>query len=309
MKPNNSGIRIDDRTLNKKKLDLAAGSLPFEMLNPKRDWTPWVAQKKDKTIGDPQSKDFSTLHLETMSCTNFAGGHVLEQHIIWKLVNGLVPQVTIDWMKSMGAFLDPNNYYTLEISKRASAIMSGTTAEGNHVQAVWDSFRHDGVVFASKLPSLPDAYMTEEEYLNPTVITPLMKAEALAFLLHFDIAYEWVQGYDSTGGFSQLEQVNSQRMLYCSPLQIVIPGHSLVMLNMQDKNKYDVEDTYKPFIRTNDDTLETVQCAMRAYITMKPQPASIPTDLFSRLLAYLKEFMSAGGKIVTSKVAGHGIVN
>lgn len=306
MKPVNTGIIEDPRSIDDKMKDLVAGSLPFEMLCPKRDWTPWVSQKKDKTVGDPQSNT----KFESMACATFSGGHVLEQHIIWKLVNGLVPPVTITWLKNSGFFSDPNNYYTFEISKRFSAIVNGTTVKGNYFQAVWDSFRHDGVYPASKLPSMPNTGVyTEDEYLNPATVTPLMRAEAIAFLAHFDIQYESVQGYDSTGGFSQVEEVNSQRMLYCSPLQVGIPipcSHGIVMLSMQDKT-YTALDTYMPFIRTNDAVQVPVAYAMRAYITVKPQPAQLSPDLFSRLLNILKSitnFVGGRGKIVSIGAKG-----
>ena len=290
MENTNHGVIEDPRSVDLKMKDLVMGALPVDIRLTSGDWSPFYPKRIDGSIGEHQSNAY----FDTMSCATFSALHTIETQVIWMLVNGKVPQVTVDWMKSAGYFQDPNDFYTLEFSKRASAIMNGTTPQGNYFQAVWDSARNDGLLPASKLMSMDPNTKTIQEYLDPTVITPLMRAEALAFLVHFSIQYELVQGYDSDGSFSLIEEVNTHTALLTSPIQIGIPvpcshGEMMGSLGTLQSQQYNSLNTYIPFVHENDTSMASVAYAMKGYVTANPQPTPLSPSLFKRFLDTLRK--------------------
>lgn len=228
---------------------------------------------------------------DTSACVTYGVGHAIESHIIWLILNNKLSKYTLDFLKDSGYFTDPNDANSFRISKRYTAIMSGTTKLGNYVQKVCDTFRHLGALPEKDFPFGGNSF---EEYHDKSLITPDMKKKAIDFLNHFIVEYEWVQGYDSTGGFSTLEYALSKEALKYSPLVIGIPiqANHVILMGELELEKYFALDHYKPFLRTNDAKKIPVNFAMRISVTpIFPafKESEKQQSAFQKLLALLKK--------------------
>lgn len=104
-----------------------------------------------------------------MDCASRSPHNILETKLTYAVKGKLLSPETIDWLKDKG-YADKNGKVTL--SDRFTAILSGTTKQGNSLKAPMDSIRKNGCIPKKMLPAGKD--MTWEDYHNKADITDEM---------------------------------------------------------------------------------------------------------------------------------------
>lgn len=199
--------------------DFVTGSSPlvFSDINPKGDWRPYLPSE------ERQSKDFT---FDTMSCTTFSALSICETLINFHIEKGHIEK---DLLKD---YIDDNG--KVNFSDRFTAVMSGTTKQGNYFQNVWSSIKKDGLLPEKDLPFGGNTW---EEYHDKSKITSKMKAKALKILDLFDFGYEWVSFQPNTDLSGALKQ---------SPIHGAIPFPAYHAVELPSANY--IFDTYSPFL-------------------------------------------------------------
>ena len=134
--------------------DYVGGTLPYEVVNPSGDWTPYLPP------GEWQHPGL----LETMACVSFSGLNVLE---------------TLHYFHTG----ERRNF-----SDRFTAKMSGTTPQGNWLWKVGDSIRKDGLIEEEFWPT--EANPTWESYYATPPMEVVNKAKD--FLIPWKVQYEFI---------------------------------------------------------------------------------------------------------------------
>lgn len=270
---NYSGIIPDPRTGAEKSRDKVAGtanSLPSIARLSSPDWSPYLC------AAEPQGKIWVW---DTFACATFSAGENLEEQIIWLLVNGKVPQGIIDRMRELGFFRDPADVRTFKISKRFSAIMNGTTRQGNYFQKVADCYRNMGFIPDTMLPFGGNNW---NEYMNPALVTNQMILVARETMSYFKIFYEFVN-LNTADGISPVELENLKTLLLATPIQIAIPSPAThaQLLNAVEYQTFKILDTYEPFYITRLIDSPRIDYAMRYYvIALDALPVSLNRNLY-----------------------------
>lgn len=200
---------------------------------------------------------------DTFACTTFSAISCIEIQLNYLLANNFLSKNTTD-------FLQNNSYIgtdkKIHISRRFTAITSGTTKDGNTFPRVWDAIRRD----FGLLPEvdLPFTGKTFEEYYNPPLkITNGMYNKAKQFLSYFDVKYEWMIINTGDGMIDTLqEETTLEEAKQQAPLQIAIPNpahHATVLASDTE-----IFDTYPPYLFTFSDSYP-VQYVMRGFISEK----------------------------------------
>lgn len=222
-------------------------------------WTPY------RPINEVQFKKFS---FDTMSCASFSANNVIEYQINWMLQNGKINPELKAWLNSKG-YLENG---VLNLSDRFTAIMSGTTKQGNFFQAVWDSIRKNGVIPEREFPFGGNTF---EQYHDANLITPEMKALGLEWTTKFESFYEWIT-FDNNPDFTTDQIIACKAALKFAPLHIAIPvpgTHAITLEAIQEPN-LTVFDHYPPFVNINQLNYQ-IHYAMRGYVALKAE-AIIP---------------------------------
>jgi len=150
----------------------------FEIRLSKGDWFNYA----------PTGEKQSTVKYDTMSCATFSALNSLEMQVNWLIANNKISSDAIALLKEWGYF-DENNKFNC--SDWFTAIMSGTTPQGNDFGSVWDSIRKVGVLPQSK-GYKPSDFNSTINWLDKTKVTTEQKELALKFLEIFDVAYEFI---------------------------------------------------------------------------------------------------------------------
>jgi len=201
---------------------------------------------------------------DTMSCASFSANNVVEYQINWMLQNGKISDELKAWLNSNG-YLENG---ICNLSDRFTAIMSGTTKQGNFFQAVWDAIRNVGVIPERVFPF---GGTTWEEYHDATLITPAMKALGLEWKKRFDTEYEWIT-YDNEPTFNQGQVDLCKNALRFGPLHIAIPvpaTHAVTLETIQAPT-LTIFDQYPPYTNINQIDYP-IHYAMTGYVSLKPQ--------------------------------------
>lgn len=119
----NTGVIIE-----LKPQDFVAGTLPYEVLNPAGDWTPYL----------PSAENQASHFTDSQACVTFSCLNVIETQ--YKFFTGK----------------------EINFSDRFIAKMSGTTQQGNTVQKVLDTINQFGLVLEEEWPA--PANFTWDEY-------------------------------------------------------------------------------------------------------------------------------------------------
>jgi hypothetical protein len=197
---------------------LGASPIPHEDLMPSRDWREYLPKR------EKQSYSF-----DTFCCTTFSALNVIETQM--NFLMNKIPVSKVKELNDLGYIVDGE----INLSDRFTAIMSGTMANGNYFQAVWDSIRKDGLLPEKDLPF---GGKNQVEYLDKSKITQAMKTKAKKILDIFDFFYE--QSYFLPEGLGLGEAIKH------APLQgaIPVPGSHAVALPTPNY----IFDTYEPFL-------------------------------------------------------------
>jgi len=217
-------------------------------INPLGDW---VSSR-------PADEKQYTIDFDTFSCSTFSGTSDLETLANFHLSFGRFSEAQVKWAKDNGYIVDGK----FNFSDRFSATSNGTMPNGQYLPAVWDDFRHVGLIPEADLPMGGN---NQAEYLDKKNLTPERYAKAKAFLEmmiekdelgKYKINYEWVPV--ETG----VELANALKQ---APLHIAVtkenPGHAIVLLRM-DKEF----ETYPPFLR---DRNRTIAYALKPIVEFK----------------------------------------
>jgi len=230
--------------------DYLTGSLPTAEVNPTGDWRDYLP------ADEKQFKDFK---FDTLSCTTFSAINCIETQINFFLKN---KKFTLSQELLLNDYILDGK---VNFSDRFTAIMSGTSKQGNYFQNVWDSIRKDGLLPEKDLPFGGDTW---EEYHNPNVITEAMKTKAKKILELLSFAYEWVT-FEPDKDLSQA--------LKQAPLHGAIPFPAYHAVELPSANF--IYDTYNPFLY---ERMVKVHYTLKGIVTIKAEPVSTTYKYFSK---------------------------
>lgn len=231
--------------------DYMTGASPLVIpdVNPTGDWKPW------QPTGEKQYK-YATF--DTMSCTTFSALNDIETWVKWHRANNHFTDKQIATLNELGFNADGS----FNCADRFTAIMSGTTPNGNYFQNVLDSIRKDGLLPEAILPFGGNSW---NEYHNPALITQVMKDTAKKILDILDISYEW----------SPTNTINTD--LKKCPIQGAIPETATHAVEIIAPGFY--FDSYEPYVKP----LPVVQYAMKIIVKVKPEVVPPPTYTYFKM--------------------------
>jgi len=234
---------------------LGASPIVWEEVNPARDWREYL----------PSGEKQYNFSFDTMSCTTFSALNVIETCINFLIETKRLPTMQREALEKLGYVKNGK----MNCSDRFTAIMSGTTEQGNYFQNVLDSIRKDGL-----LPEADFRFKGKswKEYHDVSQVTQEMKDKAKKVLDILDIAYEWGEVSDK-----KLDEA-----LKSSPMQVAVtkehPGHAIML------SKVDWEfETYSPYSRERKRTIAysmRIQVKPKA-VEPKPEPVKVKYKYFS----------------------------
>lgn len=223
-----------------KPTDYMTGASPlvWPIVLPEGDWRSWK----------PSDEKQSAFTFDTMCCTTFSRLNTIETWINYFIAKGMLSADQLKQLTDLG-FMENGKF---NASDRFTAIMSGTTPQGNYFQNVSDSCNNDGLLPEKDLPFGGN---NQAEYLNKNLITPEMKIKAKKILEIFEFPYE----------FTTVDGDNLNASLKQTPLQVAIPApqasHAVELIKMDF-----IFDTYTPFLRARNDT---IAYAIKAGVVIK----------------------------------------
>lgn len=165
---------------------------------------------------------------DTMDCASRSPNNQLEIQLNWLFRNKK--------LASNAVFLIDNGYVnndgSVELSDAFTAILSGTTRQGNSLKAPLEAIRKYGCIPKSMLPL--ESWMTWDDYHKPSRITKKMLALGEEFKKRFIVNYERVSESDfakvletdliGTAGFAWPEVSNGEY-----PRTEINPNHAFLL--------------------------------------------------------------------------------
>lgn len=170
------------------------------------NWLPYLPTEENQfgNLGDK------------MNCVTHSYHNCVETYMNWMIQTKRMPETHLKFLKDNG-YLDAAG--KVNFNERISAILNGTTKNGNSLNTVAQIARNVGLFPEGLLPN--DHNLSWDEYYDKTKITPEMLAIGKKFLEYFELPSEWVL----TGANQMNETVISQlkQHLKQAPLQIAAP--------------------------------------------------------------------------------------
>jgi hypothetical protein len=204
--------------LGQRDTDWIGGAIQYEVMAPDGNWRQFLS------VGERQHSPGA----DTMSCVSFSALNAIE----------------VQHKQQTGREV---NY-----SDRFTAVMSGTTRQGNYLWKVADSIRKDGVLLEEDYPA-PVNYTWDEYHQLPSLE---LINKAKLWLNNWEINYEWVD-------------ITLENMLYHlkhAPLQVVINNNTHAVLNfLTEQDVYNYFDQYEPFIKQT----KTITWALKIVLRQK----------------------------------------
>lgn len=176
----NTGVIIGPEHV--RPTDFVAGAetgIAYDDRNPSGDWEPF------KPTDERQLRQG---FYDTLSCVTFSALNIVETQIRWLMETGKIPEAFLRQMKDLG-YIDENGHPNF--NDHFTAVMSGTTMNGNSLQKVWDSIRNDGLLPQAEGQQVGD-FANTAAWLDRSTITQEQIDKAKKFKEMFDISYEWV---------------------------------------------------------------------------------------------------------------------
>jgi hypothetical protein len=210
----------------------------------------------------PLTEKQSSYTFDTVSCVTFSALNCIESQIKWMISQNLIPDDVWQILKDLGYVQNGE----LNFSDRFTAIMSGTTRQGNDVNSVWDSIRKDGLLPEADLPFGGNSF---ETYHNKALITPAMKAKAKMILALFSFNYDYV--FFSNGAITTDKSLKAIEALKTCPVHAGIPypsTHAVMFYKWSPDGNRDYFDTYVPFQRHQLPT-DGINFGVRGVVTLK----------------------------------------
>lgn len=224
--------------------DYLAGALPWKRVVSDGSWEKFLPD------GERQNVPFE---FDTMACVTFSALNTIESQLkVFKL-----PESHLTFLRDNGYFKNDQ----INFSDKFTAIISGTTKQGNTFTNVADAIRNYGLIPDSVLPF--GGEQTFDAWHSPAQITDEMRALGKKFLDYFDIGYEWVLVNDNKK-IDEQEENTLRYHLFHAPLQIAVPytaRHAIMMSSF-----YRIFESYPPFDRPGKDP---ISYAFKIVITPK----------------------------------------
>ena len=254
------------------------------------NWEPFLP------IGEMQNKPFI---FDTLSCATFSGLNSVETQIKYFVEKNLIPTEYVEYLKDIGFDLLKEEFNG---SDCFTAIMSGTTKQGNYLQSIWDSFRKDGILPQNYLPFNKD-WNNFDSWINPLNITDSMKERAKKILEVFSFGYEWV----ITGDESSTEKTDiAKEQLKQAPLHSACNSKPHAVM-IYKKGYY--FDSYDPYIGKKVSSIQfslkgivTINDVDKIYTTIKKGSKGLDVKKLQRKLS-LKDDGIFGSKTQSSVIA------
>lgn len=227
-----------------RETDFIKGTIPYEVIC--EDWKPYL----------PNPERQRRANWDTMSCVTFSALNVLETQLNFFLATGKIADFAVEQLIELGYIVDGQ----FNFSERFTAVMSGTTDQGNSLQNVWDSIRHDGLLPEKDCPYTDT--MTQAQYFKNN-FTQAEKNKAKLILNYIDIMYEWL--VTNSFRLADWEFEDVKKALKQAPLQFVTPTSNWnkipctpeesqtqgthATMNWKTETLYDIEDHYVEFLK------------------------------------------------------------
>ena len=292
----NTGVIIKEQTE-----DYIAGVLPYKKVCD--SWTPYL----------PTDERQHGLYFDTKACVTFSALNLIETQINYFIANKLVTGQVLKDLDSLGFIVNGK----FECSDRFTAKMSGTTHNGNYLQKVWDSIRHDGLLPEKDYP-YPRTQRTPvfdwDDYYAPISQEKINKAKKILNYLNFN--YEWtVKG--KTSEYSNNEIAELKRQLKHAPLQLAAPicnwgsgiiepcgktraSHATMIYNTNDI--IHIFDHYNPF-RKQLSLKYIMPWIMKGVVTLKTNNKKMELKINRGHLYLVEEIDRIGWSIPEDKIA------
>lgn len=229
----------------------AESAIKYEERNPSGDW-----EKYRPT--DEWQRYFlkGILGYDTYSCVTFSALRSAAIQLEFLIDTGAAPAEFVQFLHDEG-YIDANG--KINFNEHFTAVMSGTTPNGNSGVRVWDSIRKDGLLPQAKGAAVND-FTTTDAWLADT-ITQEQKDAAKKILDWLDVLYEWAV----CGESGQQEEMRKQ--LKQAPLHIFTPvcpawndgnvsscarkvlDHATTCIAIEQDSRYRDLDHYVPFIK------------------------------------------------------------
>jgi hypothetical protein len=184
---------------------------------------------------------------EPMDCVTQAIINSIQSQIQWFLDNGKLPDRIKKFLYKHNCIVNGR----VQFSKKFIAILSETTPLGNYLTKVAQTVREVGVIPEEMLPI---SGKTWDEFYDAGQITDEMREFGKKLFdkdnpnAFFTLQYEWVVT-PNTGGKFEEQRAKMLRALRHAPLVIAKSGHCTLKMLGVDKVKWQVLDSYKPFIK------------------------------------------------------------
>lgn len=242
----NTGVILEVRPT-----DYVAGSstgLPYEVRIESGDWEAykptdeWQRFKKGNNLG-----------YDTNSCVTFSALNCVEIQVYYLIKNKLLSDDKIQSLKDLG-YIDENG--RPNFNDWFTAVMSGTTDNGNSIQNVWDSIRKDGLL-PQKEGYTPNDFNTRTDYLSSKP-TQDQKDKAKKILDIIDIKYEWINKSDVAKHLKQAPlhiltptcgSWNTKPPTIISDCGVLTVNHATTNIGQVDGKYHKDLDHYEPFIK------------------------------------------------------------
>lgn len=243
---------------------VGASSLPAMFLIPKNESEKYLPKGEKQNIGEEKS-----------DCASRSPHNKLEADFTYGVQNHLFSKENEKWLYENGYVIEEGR---VEFSDAFTAILSGTTREGNSMIRPLDSIRNNGLVPKSMLPQLP----TFDEYYNPMRITETIKALGLDFKRRFEIIYERAKESQfetilntemlCTGAYAWPEPVNGEY-----PRVDYIPNHAFLLYKNPKFYAFDnyIDSVDGDFIKKLASNYDFVDVGYRVFIYKEKVPVIV----------------------------------
>lgn len=191
----NTGLIIKDPTPQAWVAGVETGATAATVVNQTADWRKYEPKGEWQTFIWKDEKTGITYNKDTLGCVSFSANDLLETYMNYMKRTGKLSLDAIHWLESNG-YLDDNGDFNF--SDRFTAKMSGTTREGNNLEAVWNSIKNNGLVpekdwritneEMSAIKANPDGYW--DIYYKEIPVDVIAKGKVFATL--FPLEYEWL---------------------------------------------------------------------------------------------------------------------
>lgn len=246
-------------------------SIATPVLMPSKDWESKLPKFEAQSV---------QFEFDTLACTTFSALKEAVMVLQALIDNGYFSELQLNWLKTNGYFDDNGK---LAVSERFTAIMSGTTRQGNDPASVWNSIRNHGLIPDKDFPFGGQNF---DDYHNRLLIEDEMREKGKIFKDQIaKAAYAWVfMTYDRDLTKGQ-KSAMSEALLY-APLQIGIPFpavHALTLYKLTDARGY-VADHYLPY-KYKYRLSEGVQLAVKgSFVVQKMEIKDYPEYNFTKYL-------------------------